>query len=140
MFFHRLNRIKNVRFMPSDADTHTLIAKSQFVAVISGTAGWEAVKQGKPAVVMGNAWFRMLPGIFGFSPDMDCEAIASTKIDHAALEAATGALVARGHAGVAVRGWEKVLDNYDADKNVDNIARAALGLLRGDIPFSFAKP
>lgn len=140
MFFHRLKRIKNVRFMPSDADTHALIAKSQFVAVISGTAGWEAIKKGKPAVVMGHAWFRMLPGIFGFAPDMDCAAIAATRIDHDALEAATGALVARGHAGVAVRGWEKVLDSYDPAQNVDNIARAALGLLRGDIAFSFASP
>lgn len=91
-------------------------------------------------MVMGNAWFRMLPGIFGFAPDLDFEAIAATKIDHEALEAATGALVARGHAGVAVRGWEKVLNDYDEEQNVDNIARAALGLLRGDIPFSFTKP
>ena len=91
-------------------------------------------------MVMGNAWFRMLPGVFDFAPDMDCEAIAASKIDHEALEAATGALVARGHAGVAVRGWEKVMDHFDTDQNIDNIARAALGLLRGEIPFSFAKP
>lgn len=140
MFFHRLKRIANVRFMPSNADTHVLIGKSQFVAVISGTAGWEAIKSGKPAVVMGQSWYRMMPGITAFSDDLDAEAVAATPIDHAALEQAAGALMARGHPGVAVRGWEKVLGTFDPETNVDNIAKAALGLLRGEIAFSFARP
>ena len=62
---------------------------------------------------------------------------ADLVIDHDELQRATGALVARGHPGVAVRGWEKVLADYDPAANVDNIARAALGLHTGDIPFSF---
>lgn len=140
LFFQRLQRIPNVRFMPSDANTHALTAKSQFVAVITGTAGWEAITKGKPAVVFGHIWFRMLPGIFEFRQDLDPAAIAAMQIDHGALEAAAGALAARGHPGVAVRGWEKIVKDFDPQKNVTFIATAAMGLLRGDIPFSFASP
>ena len=139
MFFHRLKRIPQVRFMSCEADTHQLIKRSQFVAVITGTAGWEAIKKGKPAVVFGHTWFQRLPGVFHFSPDLQAEAVAATLIDHAELERATGMLVARGHEGLAVRGWQKAHDDFDPVKNADSIARAALGLLRGEIEFTFGQ-
>ena len=137
MFFHRLKRIPQVRFLSSEADTHQLIKRSQFVAVITGTAGWEAIKKGKPAVIFGHTWFQRLPGIHRFTPDLDPTAVAATVIDHAELEQATGVLVARGHQGLAVRGWQKALDDFDPVKNADLMARAALGLLRGEIAFTF---
>ena len=55
MFFHRLNRIPNLEIMPSNADTHALSNNAQFVASVAGTVGWEAIRQGTPAMVFGAA-------------------------------------------------------------------------------------
>lgn len=62
-FYERLELIKNLRFIDYKTSTYELIAKSMFVATITGTAGFEAVSGGKPALVFGLAWYRSLPGV-----------------------------------------------------------------------------
>ena len=130
MFFPRIKRIPNVRFLSSQANTHKLIRRAQFIAFI---AGWKAIKKGKPAMICSHTWFQRLPGIFKFSPDLDPMAVAEAVIDHSELEQATGNLVARGYEGLVFRGWQKALADFDPVKIADCMARAALGLLRGDI-------
>lgn len=46
-FFLRLKNIRNARLVFPCTDTYDLIEHSQFVATITGTAGWEAVATGK---------------------------------------------------------------------------------------------
>ena len=67
MFFRRLARIPYVTIVPTWTDTHALTDRSEFVAAITGTVGWEAIRQGKPALVFGNAWFQTLPGVHEYS-------------------------------------------------------------------------
>lgn len=62
-FFLRLKGFENIRFMSKETNTYELINKSQFVATITGTAGFEAISGGKPALTFGRAWYRCLPGV-----------------------------------------------------------------------------
>jgi len=57
MFFHRLRRIQKVKILPSYANTHLLTDKSEFIATITGTVGWEAICKGKKALVFGYPWY-----------------------------------------------------------------------------------
>lgn len=40
-----------------------MIRNSEFVATITGTAGFEAISGGKPVLAFGLAWYRGLPGV-----------------------------------------------------------------------------
>jgi len=40
-----------------------LIERCKAIATITGTAGWEALFKGKPAVVFGHAFYRDAPGV-----------------------------------------------------------------------------
>lgn len=67
-FYARLGSMKRVKCVEGSTNTYDLIKKSQFVAVISGTAGFEAISGGKPALVFGLAWYRSLPGVTVYNP------------------------------------------------------------------------
>lgn len=131
LFFHRLKRLPNVTFLPSWADTHALTDGAKFVAAITGTAGWEAIRSGKPALAFGNAWYRKLPGVVEYTPELTYEAIISTEIDHNQLERAVGGLLAHSHDGVVDRHYTKIAPDFDVNSNDRTAARTILSLLRG---------
>lgn len=63
-FYAMISELKNVAMVSPKLDTFDLIQKSLAVATITGTLGWEAVFQGKPALVFGNAFYKYCPGVF----------------------------------------------------------------------------
>ena len=137
MFFHRLNRIPNLEIMPSNADTHALSKNAQFVASVTGTVGWEAIRQGTPAMVFGAAWYSSLEGVVKYSPGLDFEKIATMKIDHEKLQSSTGALFSTTHEGVIEQLFFPLIPDLDHELNTLNVATTALQLLREEIPCSF---
>lgn len=137
MFFHRLRRIAAVQMLPAHANTHELTAASEFVATISGTAAWEAVISGKPALLFGVSWMVGMPGINRFHDGLDYATIAGTTVDHAALELAYGQLEAASHNGAASRWALRHLPELDAAQNSRQIASTLHGLITGVIPTTF---
>ena len=59
-----------------------------FVATITGTVGFEALKAGKSAVTFGHAWYNPLPGVFPWDDHPRWERIVAHRKDDAALRAA----------------------------------------------------
>ena len=96
-FFERLGRIPNLKFLPSYANTFDLIDKSKFVATVTGTVGWEAIRKGKNVLVFGIPWYRDLPGVIQFQKGVTYEMILDCKIEHSTLEQRTGHLLSRSH-------------------------------------------
>ena len=131
MFFHRLKRIPQVQFLPSYANTHALTAKAEFVATITGTVGWEAVRMGKPALTFGRAWYRSFPGVFEYRDGLRYEEVAGATWDHTALERAAGDLMARCHSGIIDRHYREMVDAHDPNENAASVARTILDLLGG---------
>lgn len=96
-FFDRLDRIPNLVFLPSYANTFDLIDNSEFVATITGTVGWEAICKGKIVLVFGMPWYRSLQGVIQFYEGITCEMILDCKNEHSTLEQQTGELISRSH-------------------------------------------
>lgn len=72
-YYKRISRLKNVKLIPTETDTYTLINKSQAVATVTGTAGWEAVLRLKPVIIFGYPWYRDCPGIFKVNDVKSCQ-------------------------------------------------------------------
>ncbi len=137
IFFYRLNRISSVTFLPSWADTRALTLNANFVATITGTVGWEAICQGKPALVFGNAWYRKLPGVTEWSDQLTYQEIVATYVDHDALQRQVGTLMAVTHSGVVGPQSEKIVPDFDRASNYDLVSRTLLDVIMGRAQTSF---
>ena len=86
VWFNRFKTIPNTILVDTSVDTYKLIEKSQIVATITGTAGFEAVTGGKPSIIFGAAWYKLCDGVFEFNTDLDLEKIAVYKINHQKIQ------------------------------------------------------
>lgn len=137
MFFHRLNRIPSVTFLPSYANTNALTDNAKFVASITGTVGWEAIRAGKVALVFGKAWYRKLSGAVEYTHDLTYDQIIDSTPDHDELQALAGKLIGRTHDGVVDRHYARLVEDYDLEKNAQDVAKIILGLLREKVEPTF---
>ncbi|MDP2669388.1 MAG: hypothetical protein Q8P07_06225 [bacterium] len=71
-YYKRIRNINNVRVVPIDTNTFSLIRQSQAVAVVTGTPGWEALLRSKPALIFGYSWYRDCPGVFRINGFESC--------------------------------------------------------------------
>lgn len=71
-FYKDLHALPNVKFIRLESSTLDLIDDAQAVATVTGMAGWEAICRGKPALVFGNAWYRMCRGVYAIASADDC--------------------------------------------------------------------
>jgi hypothetical protein len=67
--YRDLVQIPRVHLVALSLSTFELIDRSQAVATVTGTAGWEAVLRGRPALVVGSPWYRYCDGVFVVSTE-----------------------------------------------------------------------
>ena len=138
MFFHRLKRIPQLQVLPSNANTHALSRNAQFVASVGGTVGWEAIRQGRPAMVFGSAWYGSFEGVVQYEPGIDYQKLSEYAINHEKLEQDAGALFARSHEGVIEQLFFPLKPDLDHSKNINNVAFTSLKILREEMEPTFA--
>lgn len=63
-YYEELSKIKNIRIVPILESSHKLMEKAIAVALIAGTAGFEAALRYKPLINFGLPWYRDFPGTF----------------------------------------------------------------------------
>ena len=123
--------------LPSFADSAALVANAQVVGTVAGTAGWEGLLSGIPAVVFGGAWYKSLPGVTLYEEGLDFEKIAAAGVDHAALERAYGALVDRSHEGAIDGLFFDKIEGFNSAENAALVAKSVIGLIQEDIPTTY---
>lgn len=139
MFFHRMSRIRGLQFVPSETSTHELSTRAQITATVCGTAGYEALRKGRPAIIFGGAWYGDFPGVHRWHDGMDLEAIAASTFPHAALEQAAGNLAARCHPGIIELLYRDRAKDFDAAANAEAVSATVLDLLEGRRPLTFTR-
>jgi hypothetical protein len=58
------NNLDNTNLIDITASQRELIDNASAVATVTGTAGWEAVNRGVPAIVFGNASYQLCEGVY----------------------------------------------------------------------------
>jgi len=91
-FYDELDSLTNVRFIDLNEDTYKLIDNSKAVAVITGTAGMEAITVHKPCLMFGYSYLQYAPNVFTIRNNDDCK--------------------------MAMEQIEKGIDNNDIDKKI----------------------
>ncbi|MFA4833301.1 MAG: hypothetical protein WC619_00460 [Patescibacteria group bacterium] len=72
-YYRKIAKLKNVELIPVETNTYTLIDKSQAVATVTGTAGWEAILRSKPAITFGYPWYQDYPGVLKVNNVESCK-------------------------------------------------------------------
>jgi hypothetical protein len=62
-FFARISADPRVYWLDRGIPGKEVIRRSAVVATISGTAGWEAIRMGKPVLLFGRAWYAGFDGV-----------------------------------------------------------------------------
>lgn len=123
-FYTRLAAIPNVVLIPTDTNTFGLIQGSMFVATVTGTAGWEAVNLGKPALVFGKAWYERLPGVFKYKSDIDLDTVISFNSDRVLLECKYRELLSLSWPGIISSPCFALTPGLDIHGNNQKVAEA----------------
>ena len=139
MFFHRLSRINGVQFLPAATSTHELTKGCKVLATTGGTAGYEALRKGKPVVVFGRTWYRDFPGVFPWNESLDLQLISETSFPHEELEKAMGFLQGRCHPGQMELLYERASEGPESEANVRGVAQIISDLLEKKCPLTFQK-
>lgn len=116
-FFERLRQIENVRLLPMETNTFELTENAMFVSTVTGTAGWEALKHGKKALIFGSVWYEGLPGIFRYAEGFNLQALLDFEMDMPQLEDSINCLVAKMEEGVTESVFACLVPDFDANSN-----------------------
>jgi len=112
-----------VALVPMQTNSMELIKASQFVATITGTAGWEAISVGKKALVFGSPWYLSLPGVYKFEDLNGLEDIVdSPGVDSNLLAQQVSSLLCKAAEGVVDPAYKVLVKNFDPHKNTQAVA------------------
>jgi hypothetical protein len=128
-FFKRLRTISNIRVISPQINTYDLIKNCEFVATVTGTAGWEAITGGTKVLIFGNAWYRSMPGVFQYSEDIDIQHILDAVIDHSEVEKQLALLQAKMVDGIVNPYYVNDVEGFDADVNARSVVSVVMKLI-----------
>ncbi len=139
-FFRRLERISNLVFISPSYDTYKLIKNAKICATISGTVGWEAITGGKPVLIFGwGVWYKTLPGVYSFSPDLDLQKISSEKVDFTELQSKFNELTAKLAPGIILNeNYPSYYKDYNVKENNIQVARSLEKIIRSKFNEQYA--
>ncbi|MCF8086432.1 MAG: hypothetical protein K9K63_00815 [Desulfotignum sp.] len=130
LFFQRMKLIPNLSLLPKESNTHELIRYSQFVATILGTAGWEAITGGKNVLIFGwGTWYKNLPGVYHYHPDIDIQELAEARIDHHELEKKVAEIFNKCGTGLVNFRQIPSIPNFDVESNTDMVVKSLKQIL-----------
>lgn len=129
-FFERISKINSVVFVSSQVNTYDLMKHCEFVATVTGTAGWEAITGGKHCVYFGSPWYRQFPGALEFSEDLDLENISKLVIDHTQVQAAVNSFAQKCNKGIISKPYIALADtDFSFEKNVEHLVKTFKSIL-----------
>lgn len=120
-FFNRLRSMSRVRYVRKDVDTYKLLEGCQFLATITGTAGWEAVTGGKPCLVFGYPWYATIPGVTRYRAGLTVDEVCANVAGRDEVLAAYRRMAQKTRPGIIDTLYVNMWEGYDASSNARNI-------------------
>lgn len=124
VFLKRLEAIQNLKLISQDVSSFILIQNSIAVSTITGTAGWEALRMGKPVIVFGSVFWRQLTGAFHISEKPTWEEIKSFQYNSEDLSDGINTISKYAHDGISDVAYSELIKNFDEEQNAEQLAAA----------------
>jgi hypothetical protein len=77
-YYRAMAKIKNVFLIPAATSTYELMLNAKAVATVTGTAAWEGILRGTPAILFGYTWFMDCEGVFKAQDADSCRQALNT--------------------------------------------------------------
>ena len=138
VFFQRLRRIPNVRYIPSSAINSELTSQAAFLATVAGNAGWDAIYNGKNVLVFGKPWYRKFPGVVEFNEGVRYEDVSKFEFDRSDVDAHLSWLESRSHTGIVSRLSANKVENETENQNVESVTKIIFELIEGKANTTFS--
>jgi hypothetical protein len=123
-FLKRIQRIPKIVLVRENIDTNLLIEKSEFVATITGTAGWEAILCNKSVLFFGMAWYGSFSGCTQFTSKTTLDDILCNKPNREKIQCAIKQLAGKLAKGILLHAQSKTITDFDVNSNAKNMANA----------------
>lgn len=123
LFWQRLGAFPNVVMAEDSVSSLDLVRQAEFTATITGTAGWEALRSGRPALSFGHVFWSRLPGAFRIG-EAHFGDLASFEFDRQRFEAAVGEMSRVTSWGVTDKDYVPIVPDYDPVANAAQVARS----------------
>jgi hypothetical protein len=137
-FTDRLRQLDKVTVVHPSMASAVLEEKCAAVATITGTAGWEAIRDARPCIVFGHAWYLDCPGVHKFEPGMDLNNVIANPPRRETSETFLRRAIANSHEGVVYEFFLKTNDPTFEAENSKSLILTLRGLLLGEIETTFA--
>ena len=130
LFFRRLRLLSNVRLVDRTISSIDLIKGSKAVAVITGTAGWEALFHRKPVLIFGRAWYAEFKGVTRFQYGLSFDAVVTNEPPTVEdTVAALDALLTRAGKGIVDPDYKGSIASFDEVRNAELVTNSILAFL-----------
>jgi hypothetical protein len=129
-FFKRLSLIKSVRYISKEVNSFDLINGCEFVATITGTAGWEALMVEKPALIFGLTWYQEFEGIIKYHNGLTLKDILDIKIDRDRVERDYNNLILKTANGIVDRGYIANFPQYSDENNSKHLKESLRKIIK----------
>ncbi|MCI4665986.1 MAG: capsular biosynthesis protein [Neomegalonema sp.] len=119
-FFKRIEALPNTHLVRHFVSTLELSRRCMMLATVTGSAAYEALQMGKPALQFGDAWFRGLAGVYDASIDAKdaYEKACAFEFDEEALRQTVAAKAKRLWNGVVDHLAVPDPENFKPDENL----------------------
>lgn len=132
-FYRDILKIPRVRLLDQRMSSHEIVVRAEAVTTITGTAGWEALMQGRPVVLFGHAFYEEFEdGVIriddiGRLADALRE-VRRREIPDKAIHAYVASVLERSHDGIFIdpRAFPHAAPTVLSETNLDAIGRAML--------------
>lgn len=133
LFFNRLKRIPKTYWVDRYYPSEQILEKAALTAIISGTAGWEAIKGGGKCIVFGQAWYSSLPGCLKYFDGMTKSKVdnfLSSKHTFLQVKKMFRILSKRAGTGVVDSDYKILVDRYTKEDNAILVINSLMTMIR----------
>ncbi len=133
LFWQRMAAIPNLMMTDDSVSSLELVKRAELTATITGTAGWEALRFGRPALAFGHVFWSSLPGAFQIG-NATWNDVETFRFDAELMAQGVEKISRIAWYGVTDRDYIPIVQDFDPAKNAVQVAKSFRAYLDRALP------